>query len=87
MDIPPIMQVTFICSIGFLFELITSKARMIFLWICCASSRVGVSMSPMRQCGRCVISMCSLSASSSESMGALKAKVFPDPVCAATRKS
>lgn len=87
LDIPPMMQVTFICSFGSLPSFTVVRAIEILASICWASSCVGVRTSPKIHWGRDGIPKSCLILSSSERMGAAKARVFPDPVWAATRKS
>ena len=81
------MQAIFNISFGYLSLFTSVRAKAILVYICWASSRVGVKTSPRRHCGREGMAKCSFSLSNSERMGAAKANVFPDPVCAATKKS
>ena len=86
-DIPPIMHATFIWSIGLLDSFILERAKAMLLSICCANYLVGVKIRPIIHCGSLGKDKFYLSLWSYERIGAAKANVFPEPVCAATKKS
>lgn len=75
-DMPPKIQVLRIC---------VSLSRKVKTYsICKASSRVGVKIRQSGFSGKVVLSE---SAIKSETIGAAKQSVLPDPVCDAMRKS
>lgn len=81
------MQLTVSCDSTGICEFKLSSAKMMFFSICWASSLVGVRMSPKIFLGKCSNPKFSFRYCSSEMMGAAKARVLPEPVCAAMRKS
>jgi hypothetical protein len=81
------MQVSLIWLMGSCPALIYSRAIVMLAWICWANYRVGVRISPRMQWGRFFSWMLSRRYWSYERMGAAKARVLPEPVWAAMRKS